>query len=322
MKPHRDLDRDNFNLMDEAETQVLSRSEERSLLLELAECRRQLIEAMKSAECEASQPQEHEITFAEWIKTRNPVLNSRDAALGAVHLRYQEIRSKLAMANMRLVAHVAKRFRNRGIAHSDLIQDGFCGLLEAIDRFDDSHNTKLATYATWWIRQSMQQAVASGAYPVKLSPRHLRQLAQVQEFADHGEFADAPDDQNTEQGEVSDLIRRVFTATRPTISLNATYDSESTFSLINTIVQKDELDDSEMKNAVETIARLVSDLRPREQQVLQLRFGLGGRRKLSLSQVGTVLAVSKERVRQIQDKAIERLRASARNERLGDFQYS
>jgi RNA polymerase primary sigma factor len=321
MKPHRDLDRDNFNLMDEAETQVLSRSEERSLLLELAECRRQLIEAMKSAECEASQPQEHEITFAEWIKTRNPVLNSRDA-LGAVHLRYQEIRSKLAMANMRLVAHVAKRFRNRGIAHSDLIQDGFCGLLEAIDRFDDSHNTKLATYATWWIRQSMQQAVASGAYPVKLSPRHLRQLAQVQEFADHGEFADAPDDQNTEQSEVSDLIRRVFTATRPTISLNATYDSESTFSLINTIVQKDELDDSEMKNAVETIARLVSDLRPREQQVLQLRFGLGGRRKLSLSQVGTVLAVSKERVRQIQDKAIERLRASARNERLVDFEYS
>ena len=82
---------------------------------------------------------------------------------------------------MRLVAHVAKRFRDRGIPYSDLLQEGFCGLLEAIDRFDLIHQTKLATYATWWIRQSMQRAVASGAYPVRLTPRHLRQLAQNQE---------------------------------------------------------------------------------------------------------------------------------------------
>ena len=82
---------------------------------------------------------------------------------------------------MRLVAHVAKRFRDRGIPYSDLLQEGFCGLLEAIDRFDLTHQTKLATYATWWIRQSMQRAVASGAYPVRLTPRHLRQLAQNQE---------------------------------------------------------------------------------------------------------------------------------------------
>ena len=97
---------------------------------------------------------------------------------------------------MRLVAHVAKRFRDRGIAYSDLLQEGFCGLLEAIDRFDLTHETKLATYATWWIRQAMQRAVAAGAYPVRLSPRHLRQLAQNQEELERAERAPRPADRD------------------------------------------------------------------------------------------------------------------------------
>src|SRR4051794_22419246 len=106
------------------------------------------------------------------------------ARLGAIFRRYSELRGKLALANMRLIAHMAKRFRDRGVSNSDLLQEGFCGLLEAIDRFDLTHQTKLATYATWWIRQSMQRAVAAGAYPVRLSPRHLRQLAQNQDGVD------------------------------------------------------------------------------------------------------------------------------------------
>ena len=85
---------------------------------------------------------------------------------------------------MRLVAHVAKRYRNRGVAYSDLVQDGFCGLLQAIDRFDLAHETKLATYATWWIRQAIQSAVAAGAHAVRLTLRHLRQLAEDQDRHD------------------------------------------------------------------------------------------------------------------------------------------
>lgn len=314
-----DLDRDDFASVDAKATQVLSKDEERSLLRELAECRQNLIAAMDMAKCDGSGVCEEEMTFAQWINSQSLIQICNDASLGAVHLRYQEIRSKLALANMRLVAHVAKRFRNRGISHTDLIQEGFCGLLEAIDRFDSSHDTKLATYATWWIRQSMQKAVASGAYPVKLSPRHLRQLAQNQDKVEGSEIAAG--EVKADTGEVSELIRRVHTATRPTISLNATLDYDSTFSLIQTIVQKD-VEDSDNQNAGETISKLVSELRPREQQVLQLRFGLGGRRKLSLSQVGKVLAVSKERVRQIQDRAIKRLRELAREEKLAEFEFS
>lgn len=316
-----DLDRDDFATVDAKATQVLSKDEERSLLRELAACRQQLVAAMDSAKSKGPDASEEELTFAQWINSQSMIQGCNDASLGAVHLRYQEIRSKLALANMRLVAHVSKRFRNRGIAHTDLIQEGFCGLLEAIDRFDASHDTKLATYATWWIRQSMQKAVASGAYPVKLSPRHLRQLAQNQDKVEGADLAAGQTDKQADTGEVSELIRRVHTATRPTISLNATLDYESTFSLIQTIVQKD-VEDSDERNAGETISKLVSELRPREQQVLQLRFGLGGRRKLSLSQVGKVLAVSKERVRQIQDRAIKRLRELAREENLAEFEFS
>lgn len=316
-----DLDRDDFASVDAKATQVLSKDEERSLLRELAACRQSLLAAMGSAKPEGPDVSEAEMTFAQWINSQTMIQGGNDASLGAVHLRYQEIRSKLALANMRLVAHVAKRFRNRGIAHTDLIQEGFCGLLEAIDRFDASHDTKLATYATWWIRQAMQKAVASGAYPVKLSPRHLRQLAQNQDRVEGADSGAGQAEKQVDSGEVSELIRRVHTATRPTVSLNATLDHDSTFSLIQTIVQKD-VEDSDERNAGETISKLVSELRPREQQVLQLRFGLGGRRKLSLSQVGKVLAVSKERVRQIQDRAIKRLRELAREENLAEFEFS
>ena len=84
------------------------------------------------------------------------------------------------MANVRLVAHVAKRYHDRGIPPGDLIQEGFCALLVAIDRFDVVNETRLATYAIWWIRQAIQRAVAGGAYPVRLNPRQLHQLAQAQ----------------------------------------------------------------------------------------------------------------------------------------------
>ena len=136
---------------------------------------------------------------------------------------------------MRLVAHVAKRFRDRGIPYSDLLQEGFCGLLEAIDRFDLIHETKLATYATWWIRQSMQRAVASGAYPVRLSPRHLRQLAQNQEELERLERPGRLDGEAAAGSSMTEMIHRIHTATRPTVSLDATYDSESSFNLLQTM---------------------------------------------------------------------------------------
>ncbi len=169
-----------FASLDRSETEVLPATHERSLLQELVECKRKLAQALAGIEGLDIPPDSSPQATAHYIAAAYAVNGPDQARLGAVYRRYSELRGKLALANFKLVAHVAKRFRERGIPYSDLLQEGFCGLLEAIDRFDMTHETKLATYATWWIRQAMQRAVASGAYPVRLTPRHLRQLAQNQ----------------------------------------------------------------------------------------------------------------------------------------------
>ena len=311
-------DLDGFASLDSADTRVLGTAEERDLLKALDECKRKLSEALAGVKgAEAPEGSEDPQTLARYIASFYAGDGPTGVRLGAVFRRYSEIRGKLALANMRLVAHVAKRFRDRGISYSDLLQEGFCGLLEAIDRFDLTHQTKLATYATWWIRQSMQRAVASGAYPVRLSPRHLRQLAQSQDEIDHG--GRGPGSAPTSGHEPStEMIHRIHTATRPTVSLDASFDAETNFSLLQTMSdpEGDRTDDVDMDEA---ISRLLQGLRPREQEVLGLRFGLGGKPKLSLSQVGKVLGVSKERIRQIQDRALEKLRAVAEENHVEDL---
>ena len=318
---NRSGDADGLTILDDAETRVLKSSEERDLLRALGECKQKLAEALAKIQgADIPEGSDDPQSLAQYIAAFYAGDGPTEARLGAVFHRYRELRGKLAMANMRLVAHVAKRFRDRGISYSDLLQEGFCGLLEAIDRFDLGHETKLATYATWWIRQSMQRAVASGAYPVRLSPRHLRQLAQNQDELDH-----RATDPNTfavtnDQAPVasSEMIHRIHTATRPTVSLDASFDSGSTFSLMQTMTDP-EGDRTEDVDMDETVTKLMQALRPREQEVLALRFGLGGKEKLSLSQVGKVLEVSKERVRQIQDRALEKLRVVADEHNMSDL---
>ena len=302
--------------LDRSQTEVLTPSLERSMLQELSECKGKLAKALASVDgIEIPPAGDDPQVLAKYIANTYSGRGPEQSRLGAVYRRYSELRGKLAMANMKLVAHVAKKFRERGIPYSDLMQEGFCGLLEAIDRFDLSHQTKLATYATWWIRQSMQRAVASGAYPVRLTPRHLRQLAQAQESL---ELRDAGSEEliaDDPAGPVSDLIRFIHAATRPSISLDATRDTGANFSLLQTISDP-EGDRTEKVDTDETIGTLLEVLRPREQQVLMFRFGLGGGERLSLSQVGRLLEVSKERVRQIEDRALEKLRARAKEQNL------
>ncbi len=298
---------DGLAVLDPADTQLLTPQEERQLLRSLAECKGKLAAALANlpgveAPGGADTPQDLARYITEAYSGNGPV----EAGLGAIYRRYAELRGKIALANMRLVAHVAKRFRDRGIAYPDLLQEGFCGLLEAIDRFDLTHETKLATYATWWIRQAMQRAVAAGAYPVRLSPRHLRQLAQNQDELDAAESGGT----GRPTAASSEMIRRIHTATRPTLSLNATLSPESDFNLLQAMSDP-EPDATDAVETDEAIGKLMEVLGPRERQVLELRFGLAGADRLSLSQVGKVLAVSKERVRQIQDRALQKIRSAA-----------
>jgi RNA polymerase primary sigma factor len=316
-------DSDSFGPLMQSQVEVLDPEEERDLLRGLADCKLKLAEALGRIEWpEALTGAEDPHVFAQQLAAFQARNGPSEARLGAIARRYAEVRGKLALANLRLVAHVAKRFRDRGIAYSDLLQEGFCGLLEAIDRFDLSRETKLATYATWWIRQSMQRAVASSAYPVRLTPRHLRQLAQNQEVlgrAGDGEPRSLGSNPRPETAGVSaEMIHRIHMATRPTVSLDRTIGQESCFNLLQTM--RDPTGDALASvDRDETIGKLMQELRPREQEVLALRFGLGGRRRHSLSQAGRVLTVSKERVRQIQDRALEKLRAAVHGHDLDDL---
>jgi RNA polymerase primary sigma factor len=221
------------------------------------------------------------------------------------------------MANVRLIAHIARRYNDRGISAADLVQEGFCGLLLAIDRFDTTMNqTRLATYAIWWIRQAIQRAVAAGAYPVRLNPKQLHLLAQGQHDSDRTEWHERALSQRTNPG-CSLAIERLLTATRPTISLDAPRGAEGTTSLLDLLTNPHN-DDSSANDLHEDVGAMIQVLNPREQLVLKLRFGLNGEHRHSLIRVGKILGVSKERVRQIEQRALQKLRQGAPQQRVSE----
>ncbi len=294
------------------EARVLRPHEERELLIELAECKNRILACISAGESDRGD-RSRETSFQNLVRELASGAEVFDTALGAlqpVAARYQQIRSTLALANVRLVAHVAKRYRARGVSPADLIQDGICSLLTAIDRFEIVNETRLATYAIWWIRQGIQRAIAAGAYPVRLSPRQLLRLAQFsmnkgnetwrRSGARRARF-DSP------ESALSQTLERLLAATRPTLSLDAPSQADGVTAIADFLVPTEDDEPRTDENA-ESIGVLIEHLDPREQLVLTLRFGLKGSEQQTLVQVSRVLGVSKERVRQLEARALKKLR--------------
>jgi RNA polymerase primary sigma factor len=301
------------------EAGVLSPAEERELLMELGECRRRLVESLPSTDRAEWDTPANDGDFQQVVRdlaNADPRAGQPVNPIRPTARRYQEIRSKLAMANVRLVAHVAKRYNDRGVCPADLVQEGFCGLLLAIDRFDTMNQTRLATYAIWWIRQAIQRAVAACAYPVRLNPKQLHQLAHRQIEAKPAEWG-ATEGSERAHPDGSVAIDRLLAATRPTISLDAPRGGDGVRSLLDFLMNDDDEDPS-AQDLHEDVGAMMKVLNPREQMVLKLRFGLGGEFRHSLIQVGELLGVSKERVRQIQGRALEKLREGAQRQRVSE----
>lgn len=293
------------NLLHRPEAQVLGSDQERELLLEIFNCKMILVEGFRNLHSEAEDVSRRALDIQDVVRRllEDSMIQGSDAEyLRQQAIRYRELRTRLAMANLRLVSHIAKRYRNRGIAFSDLIQEGFCGLLTAIDRFDPANPTRLASYAVWWIRQAIQRAVAAGAYPVRLNPRHLRQLA-----ASHVEPARTGSAPSFSQPSLSATVARIYSATQPALSLSAPHRGEEGLRLIDALKAPTNEDDDQF-DLDEHVERMFKHLKPREQLVLKLRFGLSGMETHSLSEVSRLLDVSKERIRQIQERAIQKLR--------------
>ncbi|WP_165244056.1 sigma-70 family RNA polymerase sigma factor [Paludisphaera soli] len=313
----RNDDLSNPALLGRADVRVLTPEEERGLLLELHE-QRLLLAAEASARrigpaLDAEAGERFDVQeFVRAVLAPGSPVGDEEAVLLAVARNYNATRTRLAMANLRLVAHVARRYRDRGLSASDLLQEGFCGLLTAIDRYEVSNTTRLASYAVWWIRQALQRAVAAGVYPVRLNPRHLQKLAESSNEAEAEAVALKPRKIRSQAAEAT--LKQIHAATRPAVSLDAPLGDQGRGSLIDTLSSPppDEVDD---RDRDERLASLIDQLKPRERLVVQLRFGLDGRECHSLSQVSQILDVSKERIRQIQDASLAKLRELARRDR-------
>src|SRR5262245_38616234 len=300
---------------------LLTPEEERELLADFWETKSELVRVLIR---NFSRLRQHRPALEPWPMAQFIRDHCDDEARGAVAVRrlydrYVHLKHRLASANIRLAAHVAKRFRHHALSYADLLQEAVCGLMQAIDRFDVSHGTRLATYATWWIRQTLQIAVARQSHLVSLSPHHLQELGLLQQESEalaHG-GKHLPNSQELAKRTGSSLehLTHLQTATRTPVSLNAVLDDDSDFKLTEAMPDNNTNILRDNNERQEALNYLMDNLRPRERKVLDLRFGLTGAGAHSLRQIGHLLRISKERVRQLQNRALEKLRASA--ERVG-----
>ena len=301
---------------------LLTPEEERELLAAFWDCKSELVRLLlrQYPLLRANRPPFEPWPMAQFIREFCTEDATRESpSIRRIHDKYVHFKHRLASANIRLAAHVAKRFRHHALSYSDLLQEAVCGLMQAIDRFDVSHGTRLATYATWWIRQTLQIAVARQSHLVSLSPHHLQELGLLQQeseaLAHGGKHLPSPQELASRTGSSLEHLTHLQTATRTPVSLNAVLDDDSDFKLTEAMPDNTSTVAQTNNERQEALGFLMENLRPRERKVLDLRFGLTGSGTHSLRQIGHLLRISKERVRQIQNRALEKLRASA--ERVG-----